>query len=342
MGKRHTYYQNPWAKIYCLSATSAPHSCAVTKEERHEWNWGGGKYWVLYNYIRASKVFHCNETITLTTHGTYSYMKNLYPLLKRWQGPVSIAVFAPGHDHSQTVDTIMFFRNCLEKGHSTYVRELVTFHIFFPKSHLPPLVFMTNETYDFSLINSIIPQEIVAMHQIWLNNYKPNCSRYSHKDSYKKQENIFYPVNVARNIARETATTHYVFPSDIELYPRPGLIPDFLNMIGRNEPALRSHKPKVFVNPIFEIKQGFALPLKKIQLLEYMLLGIVVPFHQDFCKKCHKIPDFKMWIKGDLNSSKSTLCLVFDVILVQYHTPARHILENMPPKGKPLCPQWAT
>ena len=110
----------------------------------------GVKYWVLYNYIRASKVFHCNETITLTTHGTYSYMKNLYPLLKRWQGPVSIAVFAPGHDHSQTINTIMFFFNCLEKGHSTYVRELVTFHIFFPKSHLPPLVFMINETYDFS------------------------------------------------------------------------------------------------------------------------------------------------------------------------------------------------
>jgi beta-1,4-glucuronyltransferase 1 len=37
-----------------------------------------------------------------------------------------------------------------------------------------------------------------------------------------------YPVNVGRNIAREAANSHFIFPSDIELYPNPGLIPAFL------------------------------------------------------------------------------------------------------------------
>ena len=43
--------------------------------------------------------------------------------------------------------------------------------------------------------------------------------------------------------------------------------------------------------------------------------GSIFPVH--FCQGC------------DIDS-KSALCLVFDVILFQYHTPARHILENMP------------
>ena len=55
-------------------------------------------------------------------------------------------------------------------------------------------------------------------------------------------------VNVARNIARESAATHFVFPSDIELYPSPGLINAFLDMVARNEPALRSPNPKAGIN----------------------------------------------------------------------------------------------
>ena len=61
----------------------------------------GEKYWVLHNYIRGSETFHCNETVTLTTHGSYSFMENLYPLLERWRGPLSIAVFAPGDDYRE-------------------------------------------------------------------------------------------------------------------------------------------------------------------------------------------------------------------------------------------------
>ena len=66
----------------------------------------------------------------------------------------------------------------------------------------------------------------------------------SPSESYKKQNGLDYPVNVARwgkhfhllivnaslfpsqplfftrNVARQTVSTHFVFPSDIELYPR--------------------------------------------------------------------------------------------------------------------------
>ena len=38
--------------------------------------------------------------------------------------------------------------------------------------------------------------------------------------TYRHRLGLDYPVNVARNVARITAGTHFVFPSDIELYPR--------------------------------------------------------------------------------------------------------------------------
>ena len=42
------------------------------------------------------------------------------------------------------------------------------------------------------------------------------------KSSDKSVLNLTYPVNVARNVAREAANTHFIFPSDVELYPSPG------------------------------------------------------------------------------------------------------------------------
>ena len=41
--------------------------------------------------------------------------------------------------------------------------------------------------------------------------------------SYRSMNNLTYPVNVGRNIARQSATSHFVFASDIELYPSPGM-----------------------------------------------------------------------------------------------------------------------
>lgn len=72
--------------------------------------------------------------------------------------------------------------------------------------------------------------------------------------TYMKEKAILYPVNVARNIAREAALTHWILPSDIELYPSPNLAPRFLNMIARNaKPLNESTKPRVFPISIFEV-----------------------------------------------------------------------------------------
>jgi hypothetical protein len=92
---------------------------------------------------------------------------------------------------------------------------------------------------------------------------------------YKTKAKILYPVNIGRNVARESAVTHYILPSDIELYPSPGLIQNFLDMVRRQDPPLLHSNPKVFPLPIFELEKGVELPANKTQLVS-LLIRIVV------------------------------------------------------------------
>lgn len=43
-----------------------------------------GAFWVLKNYVPAGIRPKCYETITYTTHGDYSFLDNMIPLLQRW------------------------------------------------------------------------------------------------------------------------------------------------------------------------------------------------------------------------------------------------------------------
>ena len=63
----------------------------------------------IWNFILKS--FNCNESITLTTHGELTFLHNLVPLLRRWQGPVSISIYTPGTDYSAALEAVFFYRS---------------------------------------------------------------------------------------------------------------------------------------------------------------------------------------------------------------------------------------
>ena len=69
-----------------------------------------GQYWVFYNYIPAQLQFKCNATITYTTHCDHTFLDNLEPLLKRWQGPVSVALYTPGSDYEDAIKAMSYYR----------------------------------------------------------------------------------------------------------------------------------------------------------------------------------------------------------------------------------------
>lgn len=204
-------------------------------------------FWVLYNYIPATKKFRCHESITYTTHADYTFLDNLVPLLERWQGPVSLAMHAPGTDFAPTLEAIRYARDCL----SPLISEFVTFHVFFGTRHVPKQVPPPGSVLKESA-NCSMPAP-------WVN--------VSSATLYKTKAKILYPVNIGRNVARESAVTHYILPSDIELYPSPGLIQNFLDMVRRQDPPLLHSNPKVFPLSIFELEKGVELPANKTQLV---------------------------------------------------------------------------
>lgn len=206
-----------------------------------------GDYWVLYNYVAAAEAFHCWESVTYTTHADYTFLDNLSPMLERWRGPVSLAMYAPGTDFAPTLEAIKYARDC----GSPLVAKLVTFHVFFGARHVPRTVPRPER--------ALLPAANCSRPAPW--------SNVTASALYKAQKGLLYPVNVGRNIAREAAATHYVLASDIELYPSPGVIPDFLEMVRRGDRALARPNPKVFPLPIFELEAGAVLPSNKRDLV---------------------------------------------------------------------------
>ncbi|ERL91117.1 hypothetical protein D910_08458, partial [Dendroctonus ponderosae] len=242
-----------------------------------------GDYWVLYNYVRAKRTFKCEETITYTTHADFSFMDNLVPLLERWRAPISIALHAPGTDFALTLESIAHLRDCT----SALVRELVTFHIYFSTKH--------------------VPKEVPKHSRVFPEPY--NCSltppylNVSSEQMYKAQKKLLYPVNVGRNVARETAQTYYILASDIELYPSPNISSKFLDLIATNTGPLLSKNPKVFPLHLFEVSANSTVPESKTMLKDmlgngimgFAFAGTALPFHKKLCPGCHNIPKAKEW-----------------------------------------------
>ena len=172
------------------------------------------------------------------------------------------------------------FRDC---SPSNLVRDFATFHIIFDLAHIPVKVADHRSFLTKGLVNCEKPERLSG-------NFT----------TYKKRLNLDYPVNIARNVARATAGTHFVFPSDIELYPSPNLIRDFLAMIRRNGPLLQKPTPRVFVSSIFEIADIHFLPNNKSHLVELLKSKVVIPFHQKVCVRCHAIPNAEGWQNAEI------------------------------------------
>uniref|UniRef100_A0A182TXC7 N-acetyllactosaminide beta-1,3-N-acetylglucosaminyltransferase n=1 Tax=Anopheles melas TaxID=34690 RepID=A0A182TXC7_9DIPT len=245
-----------------------------------------GNNYLLRNFYAPKRLVHCYETITYTTHADYTFLDNVVPLLERWLAPVSIALYAPAVDLDRSVALIQYLLECHEQR--ALVRDFVSFHLYFEFEHLPtrpvsyyrellsvPLVDCTNATNAWNLLlrndNSSIP-------------------------TFRAANNLTYPVNVGRNIARSAAGTHFVLASDIELYPNPNFIPMFLRMIAHPFYQYTLHSPSVYVLPVFEVAEDVSVPVDKAHLLENLQSGNAIKFHEKICSNCHTVPGYVEWL----------------------------------------------
>lgn len=120
--------QSAWRKLFSITECKTRPLQTSFKQR--------GDFWVLYNYVKADKLFRCYESITYTTQGDYRVLDNLLMLVERWRGPISVTLFAPGDDFQRTIDSIAYFRNC----ETPLIKDYVTFHVFFGTKHLPQVL----------------------------------------------------------------------------------------------------------------------------------------------------------------------------------------------------------
>ncbi|XP_023017546.2 beta-1,4-glucuronyltransferase 1 [Leptinotarsa decemlineata] len=238
-----------------------------------------GNFIVFRNYIQADMQFRSSESVTLSVPGDYRFLDNILQLVDRWRGPISVALYAPGYDFFSTLQSIAYLRIC--SGNSL-VKELVTFHLFFEHDHIPiqhdrPLLDIYRDEFDCS--------------------QKPPFETVKDGDMYKERKNLTYPINVARNVAKLNAQTHFVFPSDIELYPTRNFIKEFLEFVQKRPDYFKKNSTNVFVLPLFEILEGYRIPETKKELQDMIRNKTAITFHEKVCGSCHRVPRVKEWLE---------------------------------------------
>lgn len=176
-----------------------------------------------------------------------------FSLPSRWNSPISIALHAPGTDFIPTVNSIKYLRDCLPE--SNLVRQFVTFHIYFSSKHVPKIVSgrVVVVVYSFRvckycmtsfLCHLQVPKHDKVLTTAYNCTIPPPFANTTSAQLYKAQKKLLYPVNVGRNVARDAAMTHFILASDIELYPNPGLVRKFLEMIARNDDIMKRKNPR--------------------------------------------------------------------------------------------------
>nr|XP_022912217.1 beta-1,4-glucuronyltransferase 1-like [Onthophagus taurus] len=217
------------------------------------------------------------ESITYTTQGDFTFLDNVQPLLERWKGPMSIALYAPGDDFNYTVESIHYLRDCT----TNLIQNFVTFHVFLKGQDLP----------------KEIPNFKKIFNTTYNCNIEPSFKSIKSNETYRALNNLTYPINVARNVAKESSQTYFVLASDIELYPSVNIIQNFLEMINRTQITATNSNPAVFPLNVFEVKEDAEIPKTKTELLEMLKKKKAINFHQKVCPACHRTPNYNEWIK---------------------------------------------
>lgn len=275
----------PFDSLDDMDSKSMPQSPWWTTESR-------GSYSVINNYVIADDDVS-NDSVTYTTQGSYEFLKHAIPLCSRWEGHVSLAVYAPGTDFLTALEIIYFYRRC----RNSCLRSRVSFHFIYDTLHGPDLT------------NISFPDSLVSHYKSLDCNTSDDSLLDIFASSFREDNKLPYPINVVRNVARLQSRTKYLLASDIELYPSLNIGSMFKDLLkreeGHMEPLINPQVPHVYHLPIFEVKAGLEAPQTKNELIDLFNRGDAIFFHKLVCDICQNYPDREEWLKIPGNGSLS-------------------------------------
>ncbi|XP_042860065.1 beta-1,4-glucuronyltransferase 1-like [Penaeus japonicus] len=212
------------------------------------------------------------QGLTLVTQCSLARLNRLPELVRQWQGPISVAVFALSGEVQAVVQVFHLLRRC----HAN-IKENVTFSLIFPLNsptspHLAPTADTTPCDNIFSQLEHV---------------------NYDFKG-------IQYPNNLLRNVARKATSTNLMMVIDIDMTPSPGLHRAFSAYAKDNHlfEENASEEKTVWVVPAYELKEGTEIPSSKTELLKLREEGSARIFYQELCLKCQKYTDYATWEKS--------------------------------------------
>lgn len=273
-----------------------------------------GPYRVIYNVIESMtrKSEDSSPDVTYCTHVTPAFQCNVMEIVRRWDGPVSIAAYVP--DYDATLSLLLFQRMC----QCLPEMSRVSVHFVFPETSPP--VFPKSSQMSLSSLESID-----ALIKFPADCSCPEAVLNGTLRTFREESGLTYPVNVARNVARQASHTSHVLVSDVELLPSVSMVPAFRVLF---RTYMSTHTPParhVFVLPVFEIEARVrTIPSTKEEIQHLYSEGQAVYFHRWVCLHCQRFPGLERWLQrkkgtpypvSNVNTVPSTL-KVFIKILV--------------------------
>ncbi|XP_029048405.1 beta-1,4-glucuronyltransferase 1-like [Osmia bicornis bicornis] len=221
-------------------------------------------YRILPFVLRGTEERKKLPEVTLCTHATADQVYGIVELARRWEGPLSLAIFTPGLDAGIAITLLDRACRCEPEMYK------VSIHLVFPADS-PPLLRETARNHGDCAASDLQKGE---------------------RETERNQKRMTYPINVARNVARIQANTTRVLVSDIELLPSEKLASGFMKLVRRRVPKTGI----VFVVPVFEIESNQKPPSTKKELLLAIEAGRAVYFHRFLCSHCQKFPGLTRWL----------------------------------------------
>jgi len=220
------------------------------------------------------------KDITLVSHVTIDKMHLLMEMSERWDGPMSVSLFAPGLDASFADDAIDGLRLCWP-----VLREFMTFHLVYPTD--TPANMTNTGTFAYLSCKDITRRLMT----------QKSVMQTDEELAY----NIQYPHNLLRNIAREGALTEFDLVVDAGMTPSDNLRPLFIEFARINGLFSKVGDEKetqniAYVLPTYEVRSEVRLPYTKKELQGLVNDKNARILMQETCWFCQKATDYDRWI----------------------------------------------
>lgn len=116
------------------------------------------------------------------------------------------------------------------------------------------------------------------------------------RPSNSSSKNNLYRQNVARNIAKSAALTHFVLASDINMLPSSKLSDSFMENLPSSGLNIHHHPETIFVLAAFDMVTITEAPKSKEFVQKALLTGAMIEANGNSeCLNCKRIVDIEEW-----------------------------------------------